>query len=175
MGVIYNQTSDLQPLRRELSAAERGNLLETYYRPHHEALRQEVLREVSHRGRCLLIDGHSFPKKALPYEDDHFAVRPEICIGTDSFHTPVSLSGRAVTLFTKTGFDVTLNSPFAGALVPMQFYKKNSDIHALMIEVRRDLYMDETTGERGERFVEFRKRFHSVLSELIGADYSTTC
>jgi hypothetical protein len=45
-------------------------------------------------------------------------------------------------------------TPFAGALVPMRFYGKDLRVRALMIEVRRGLYMDERSGARGPAFDE---------------------
>ena len=41
---------------------------------------------------------------------------------------------------------MALNAPFAGALTPMKLYRKEPRLRAIMIEVRRDLYMDEETG-----------------------------
>ena len=39
-----------------------------------------------------------------------------------------------------------LNAPFAGAIVPSQYFGKDSHVTSAMIEVRRDLYLDEATG-----------------------------
>jgi len=43
---------------------------------------------------------------------------------------------------------VKRDTPFSGAFVPSGSYGRDRRIRALMIEVRRDLYMDETTTER---------------------------
>ncbi|WP_086301243.1 N-formylglutamate amidohydrolase [Campylobacter devanensis] len=60
----------------------------------------------------------------------------------------------AKSAFEKAGFEVALNTPFAGAITPIKFYEKDSRVSSLMIEVRRDLYMDETTGKlRGDYLV----------------------
>jgi N-formylglutamate amidohydrolase len=57
---------------------------------------------------------------------------------------------------------VGVNRPFAGALVPNAFYGGDARVQSVMIEVRRDLYMDERTGSRLSRFAEVRR----VLIEL---------
>jgi N-formylglutamate amidohydrolase len=88
-----------------------------------------------------------FPSRALPYErqpDD--APRPQICIGADGFHTPKELAEELMQFFSGKGYSVALNVPFAGALTPLKLYRNESRLRSIMIEVRRDLYMDEQTG-----------------------------
>jgi N-formylglutamate deformylase len=147
MGALYTRTCDGQLLRRELSASERKTLLENYYIPHHNRFECLVQDKLNKFGRCTIIDCHSFPSVALPYEYRCNTVRPDICIGTDHFHTPPALAQTFVQDFSNSGFSVALNDPFAGAIVPMKWYLKDSRVHSLMIELNRNLYMDELTGE----------------------------
>ena len=41
---------------------------------------------------------------------------------------------------------VKQNTPFADALVPMPFYLKDQRVSSVMIEVRRDTYINENTA-----------------------------
>jgi len=169
MGVIYGQTSDGKTLRRDISENERQQLMERYYRPHHHRL-SEAVREAVHFGeRCLVLDCHSFPAKALPYELDKNMDRLEICIGTDAFHTPDSVADLAVRTFQDAGFSVAVNEPFAGALVPSICYQSDDRVLALMIEVRRDLYMDESTRQKAVDFVQFQQRLRSCIRKIVAA------
>jgi N-formylglutamate deformylase len=68
MGAIYSVTSSLKPLRRTLLDGERDALMLAYYRPHHARLEAAVSAAIDLHGRCLVIDCHSFPSLALPYE-----------------------------------------------------------------------------------------------------------
>lgn len=165
MGVIYRATRDLRPLRRVLTDAERSSLLDNWYRPHHAALTAAVDQALESYGRALVIDAHSFPATALPYESDHNATRPEICIGTDPFHTPAGLIEPLQRALEIAGLVTALNTPFAGALVPMKHYRKDSRVIALMIEVRRDVYMNEATGNRNQKFESI---CHTIRSALLG-------
>jgi N-formylglutamate deformylase len=54
-----------------------------------------------------------------------------------------------VRVFEEVGWSVAVDRPFAGALVPMRFYRKDLRVRAIMVEVRRDLYMDERGRARG--------------------------
>ena len=169
MGVVYARTSTGAPLRRPLSADERGRLLARFYEPHHAALTAAVEEALAADGTCLLLDGHSFPERALPFESDQDPDRPDICIGTDEGHTPAWLRDVAVRTFEELGWRVAVDRPFAGALVPMRFYRKDTRVRALMIEVRRDLYMDERSGERMASFEEVRERIAGALRTLVAA------
>ena len=155
MGVMYSQTSDGTPLRRPISQDERQILLERYYFPHHQSLEQLADEKLGIHGKCLVLDCHSFPSVALPYEgSEEGARRPDICIGTDGFHTPPELAEHLLMEFSALGFRVALDDPFSGALVPISKYQQDNRVHAVMIELNRSLYMDEASGEPSEKLSE---------------------
>ena len=154
MGVIYTKTSTQNALRRKISQKERKTLLKSYYFTHHKAFYEAVKKILDKYGKCLIIDCHSFSSFVQDYELTKDAYRPQICLGADDFHTPKALLDFAKSAFEKAGFEVAINTPFAGAITPSKFYEKDSRVSSLMIEVRRDLYMDETTGKlRGDYLV----------------------
>ncbi len=169
MGVVYTHTSDGRPLRRALASDERASLIHEYYEPHHHRLTDAVERVLARWGWCLVLDCHSFPSAPLPYELDQTPDRPQICIGTDDYHTPAWLSDLVVKLFRDAGSTVYVNRPFSGALVPMACYRTVPQVRSLMIEVNRSLYMDETTGERLDDFNALREQLQSVLRRLVRA------
>src|ERR1700733_2857053 len=70
LGAISTLGADGQRLRRSPSPAERQRLLARFYEPHHAALTTAVDTALAAHGNCLLVDGHSFPARPLPYEDD---------------------------------------------------------------------------------------------------------
>lgn len=146
MGVVYTKTSFGGPLRRDLAANEHQALLSKFYHPHHDRLTRVVAEVLQQHGVALIVDAHSFPSIPLPCEIDRSGRRPAICIGTDGFHTPPELRAVFVRAFQREGFSTRVNSPFAGTLVPQAFYRKDPQVCSVMVEVRRDLYVDESTG-----------------------------
>ena len=166
MGALYRQTHDQRPLRRALSAEERKCLLHQFYRPHHQALEAAVETALQAHGRALLIDCHSFPSRALPYEMFDHQTRPEIGIGTDATHTSEALMVKAVMAFAHRGFSVALNKPFPGTITPLKFYGRETRVQSVMIEVRRDLYMDETTGAKLKGFDILKAQIGTAIREL---------
>jgi N-formylglutamate deformylase len=169
MGVLYTHTSKRGTLRAPVSAAERERLIDRYYRPHHEHLTRAVEAAIGACGSCVVIDGHSFASTALPYELDQSDDRPQICVGTDEFHSPPWLVDAARGSFEESGFTVALDRPFSGALVPATHYRRDRRVRALMIEINRGLYMDERSGERLEAFDDVRERLQAALRRVIAA------
>ena len=167
MGVVYTRTSRGRMLRRDLTAEERAQLLSRYYRPHHEHLSRAVSAALEAHGRCLVIDAHSFPSSPLPYEDDQRASRPEICLGTDPEHTPQWLRAAALRGIRAEGLQVEVDRPFAGAMVPADRYRSDLRVWSVMIEVRRDLYMDEATGDRTPSFPRLGAAIGRILRALV--------
>lgn len=163
MGVIYTTRHDLGPLRQSPSPAERESFLGRFYRPHHRALEEAVTASLATHDRCLVIDCHSFPGSPLPYEPDPEA-RPDICIGTDAFHTPDMLRDAAVSAFELAGLTVKVDRPFAGALVPSSRFRHDSRVTAMMIEINRRLYMDEATGLRTRSFSKVQALIEDVIT-----------
>ena len=83
--------------------------------------------------------------------------RPDICIGTDAFHTPDWLASLAAERFTAAGLTVAVNRPYSGALVPAEFCGRDRRVSSLMIEISRRRYMHEDGGGRLEAFGEIAR------------------
>jgi N-formylglutamate deformylase len=156
-------------LRAQPDPATRQSLLERWYWPHHSKLERAVNDVVARLGACLIVDCHSFPSVALPYELDQTAQRADFCIGTDPFHTPSSVRGAIVAAVKQAGYSVTIDAPFAGALVPLASYRTDRRIWSVMIEVNRRLYMDEHSGLKNRAFEQVRV----VVGELIATAAET--
>jgi N-formylglutamate deformylase len=165
MGVVYTHTHDSKMLRRPISQEERDELLNQWYRPHHRQLTNVVENTLQCHGRCLIIDCHSFPKRALPYEKSQDADRPDICIGTDEYQTPKKLKHWLINDFERSGRRVSVNSPFAGSLVPQRWYHLDKRVESVMVEVRRDTYMNEHTGiKKAGVFKAIQKEIRSAIA-----------
>jgi N-formylglutamate deformylase len=164
MGALYTAGIDLTPVRPAIPDERRRQLMDRYYWPHHNGLDQAAAERLNTFGLCLVFDCHSYPSQKLPYEKDGLA-RPQIGIGTDSYHTPSALADTLAGVFRRLGYEVGLDTPFSGALVPNAYYGKEKRVASIMIEVRRDLYMDETTGKPSPRFNRMRSDLTLAMQE----------
>lgn len=105
-------------------------MLKSYYSTHHKAFYLAVKKTLDKYGKCLIIDCHSFSSFSQDYELFKDAYRPQICLGADDFHTPKALLEIAKNAFESAGFEVAINTPFAGSIVPLEYYGKDSKLFA---------------------------------------------
>jgi N-formylglutamate deformylase len=145
MGAVYTRTSHGEVLRED-DETHAGELLATYFRPYAQAMSDLADERLAAAGRAVIIDVHSYPSVALPYELHAEGERPAVCLGTDTFHTPPWLLDSARLAFERCG-DVRMNTPFAGCYVPLRHYGADPTVGALMVEIRRDVYQVEPYGE----------------------------
>ncbi len=169
-GAVYLRTSDMGLLRNpDTYDEERNRLTITYLSAYNRVITNIVTEHILRFRRCLLMDCHSFPRNPLKCELDQETIRPEICIGTHDSHTPTEIIGPLVSLCHAHGLSCKLNRPFAGTYVPLLWYG-NAQVCSIMIEVRRDLYMDESTGKRKTSFAEIKGIIDKMVEIL--AEYA---
>ncbi len=169
MGVVYTRASGGETLRLPPTAEERGLLLGTYYRPPHERLSHAVDEELKINGKAVILDCHSFPSEPLPYEHDPNPDRPDVCIGTDDYHTPPWLPAALEGQCQFEGLTYALNRPFSGSIVPLEHYQTNPNVLSIMIEVNRRLYINEKTCEKSASFDNCRKIVGRMVTVLRAA------
>ena len=145
MGAVYTRTAHGETLR-EPDPSHVEHLLTTYYRPYAAAMTSTVDDRLAATGRAVILDVHSYPSRALPYELHGDRSRPPICLGTDPYHTPPGLLAAARRAFAPYG-EIAENAPFAGCYVPLKHYRRDRAVSAIMVEIRRDTYMEEPGGE----------------------------
>lgn len=164
MGCIYEKTHSGKPLKN--ASKIRDELISKYYQPHHERFTNMVEECLKLNSKCLIVDCHSFPKKPLPYELNKEPIRAEICIGTDAYHTPDWLLEFMRDNFKSEGFSVAADKPFSGSIVPTCHWKKTKEVSSVMIEVRRDLYMNEGNGQKSDNFNSIKNSISMILERL---------
>ncbi|MFP3986774.1 N-formylglutamate amidohydrolase [Streptomyces sp. E11-3] len=162
MGAVYTHTSRRARLRP--ADTDPKPLIDAYFEPYAQAVTDAVEDRLAATGRAVLVDVHSYPSRALPYELHGDGVRPPICLGTDAFHTSAELLGHAERAFAPCG-GTAVNSPFAGTYVPLRHYGRDPRVGALMIEIRRDLYRAEPGGRAGPGLGPLA----AALARLVGA------
>jgi N-formylglutamate amidohydrolase len=194
MGAVYTHGVNNVPLRSKLEASERERLLKTWYDPHHAKLNREVERLcTTGSGECILIDAHSYPLDPLPTELSNSGAQPEICIGayrkwnsgiqaTPNSRPEICIGtdiqwSRGIEIillfhFKEAGYEVGLNTPYKGSLVPSVITSNPltntyAGFSTVMIEVRRDVYLDADTSLPGARFTHLQSTLNALYEYLL--------
>jgi N-formylglutamate deformylase len=144
MGAVYTRGA-WGGLLRDDDPDHRTTLLARYFHPYHHAVEAEVDRLLARFGRCVIVDLHSYPTVTLPYELHGGGERPPLCIGTDPVHTPAGLAALVVDVAADAGLATAVDTPFAGTFVPTR-HLGDRRITSVMLELRRDTYLDEATA-----------------------------
>ena len=118
--------------------------LDRFYHPYHEVLAREIERVRSAFGYCILIDGHSMPSMGRSGHSDPGRKRAEIVPGdVDGESCDTTLRWMVEEHFRDAGFSVRSNEPYKGGWITRNYGDPEKGVHAIQIEVRRDIYMNE--------------------------------
>ena len=60
-----------------------------------------------------------------------------------------------------------INKPFPGCYVPIKFLHQENRVKSIMIEINRELYMNEDTGGKNESFDEIKNIISTLISQII--------
>jgi len=170
MGVVYTKDSKGRKLR-EINEEEQNMLLQNIYDPYHKVITKEVEELLTKFEECLIIDAHSFPAIPLPYENSQKTKRPQICLGTDPYHSPEYLIEYVRNFFEENNLTTEIDMPFEGCYVPSKFLRQEKRVKSIMIEINRGLYLEEHTGEKKGSFGKIKNIIRNLVSQLIAEFY----
>lgn len=129
-GIIYRRDIFNDIIKRNIPDAKVYEL----YKMHHKKLNKAVNYSLTLFPKVVIVDAHSFTSTN---DND-----PDVCIGTDVFHTPSELTDIVVNFFMNKGYIVRLNDPLNGTFVPQLHAKKNKDVESIMIELNKKIYLN---------------------------------
>ncbi len=165
MGVLYEKT-DAGILLRDVYPKLREQILREYYRPHHQRLSQAVSLQLKDFNEARIIDAHSFSNIPFLRDLDKSPERPDICLGTDEFHTPPEWVDFAEKYFQRKHFSLAINRPYSGTIVPLKYFRKDKRVKSMMVEINRDLYLEEGTTKKSRRYNETKAMIADFLKKL---------
>ena len=137
----------------------------------HRLPRSHLPRAVRARdsfGFAVLVDGHSMPSRGRAGHTDPGRVRADVVPGDrEGQSCSPALLALVTRHFTAAGLTVRPNEPYKGGFITTHHGRPADGLHAIQIELRRDLYMDEekfTVVQPG--FDRLRGLIAGLLTEL---------
>jgi N-formylglutamate amidohydrolase len=111
---------------------------------YHDALTRALERAKERFGYAILVDGHSMPSRGRAGHKDPGRERAQVVPGDrDGTSCASELTKQVIRHFESAGLRVAANDPYKGGFITANHGKPADGIHAIQIELRRDLYMDE--------------------------------
>lgn len=150
-----------QIYRSRMPFMEAALRVRDYWMPYHAALAGTLRQTQERHGLCLLLDLHSMP-------DAPEAGNPDFVLGdvygASCAHVLVQTAEDALQAL---GFRTSRNTPYAGGYITQHYGRPRDGVHALQIEMRRSLYMDEQTRQKHAGFSRLSDALAQVAERLV--------
>ena len=128
---------------REPDEREVRERVAAYWRPYHQALRDELQRLHAEHGRVTLWEGHSIRGSGLPFLFD--GRLPDLNLGTagGSSCSPGLQHRLESVLAAQADYDFVANGRFKGGHITRHYGDPADGIDAVQLEISQRCYMDE--------------------------------
>lgn len=163
LGTLPRKLGDGRDIHRAKLALDHAHSMTMdYHIPYHQALACSLAAKRHLYGASFLLDWHSMPSR-----HGERRLKADIVLGDRHGQScAASLVAEAERLFRRLGLSVALNAPFAGGYITERHGQPRAHQHALQIEIRRDLYLNEATLELLPEAVSLRGVIDTVLLGL---------
>jgi N-formylglutamate amidohydrolase len=166
LGTIPSRIGGKSIYRTRLGFNEAERRVRLAYWPYHRALQDLLQRARRAFGVVLLLDCHSMPSftaGGLSGPD----TQVDFALG-DRFGRSCApaIVERVEALLRRQGFRVARNRPYAGGHITARYGRPETGAHALQIELRRGLFMEEHTREPHPAAAALECRLHELLADL---------
>lgn len=172
LGAIPRVVADgAEIYRRRLPVSEAHRRIEKLHRPYHAAVERMLTEARARWGVGVLIDCHSMPSVGGPQDKDKGRGRVDIVLG-DRFGSSCApeLVAAVETRLTAQGLAVARNSPYAGGWSTERYGRPDRGLHALQIEINRNLYLDEREVAPSSGFERLKTQLEAMIRDLILTD-----
>lgn len=145
--------------------------INTIYHPYHACLDYELQQIKSKFGYAILIDCHSMPGHLRFFQGIR---QPDFVLG-DVYGRSCSshINQLAAQLLTEMGYYVQCNQPYAGGFITINYGRPLHMLHALQIEINRNLYLDPETLELNSGFDALKKNMSFFIEQLLSLSKDT--
>jgi N-formylglutamate amidohydrolase len=166
LGTIPSRVGGKAIYRGRLDFGEAERRIRLAYWPYHQALQGLLAQARRQFGVVLLLDCHSMPSLAGNGAADHDA-SIDFALG-DRFGRSCApaVVERVEAILRRKGFRVARNRPYAGGHITARYGRPETDVHALQIELRRGLFMEEHTREPHSAVQELELVLRELLTDL---------
>jgi N-formylglutamate deformylase len=169
-GLIWQSTSQGHVLLKAPITKELYQLLvNNYYQEFHDFVLKQYQNYFNlNSDPVFQLDLHSMPSMGTQIHRDPGQKRAQIVVsdqnGKSAHPKYVEL---VVESYKKAGFDVAYNWPYIGGRVTETYGKPENNQHCVQVELRRDLYMNESTKKKNlDLFSKLQTQLASAINSV---------
>ncbi|REJ75674.1 MAG: N-formylglutamate deformylase [Acidobacteria bacterium] len=147
--------------------AEKERRLAAYFQPYHDEIDSQLAKLKDRYPNVIFWDGHSIRRRVESIRPEPF---PDMILGdNDARSASPSVIEAALEALASGSYGVNHNHPFKGGFLTRSKGDPDNGVHALQLEMTKDLYMDSTETEYDEKKAGVLKNhLRSVFERLIG-------
>jgi len=151
-----------------VEADEMARRVETYWRPYHEKIEQEIERLRARYGIALLWDAHSIAGVVPRLFDGEL---PALNIGSNNGNSCARGIEQAVVEAAKASpYESVVNARFKGGYITRHYGDPDNNVNALQLEIAQRTYMDESTRVFDASLAQkLRETLQRMLAEFLRA------
>lgn len=169
MGLFWTRTlGGAAVYARKLAVAELDRRIDRCWVPYHALLAHTIGQAHARHGWSLHISCHSMPSDPALYARECPGWKPTdfvISDGEGRWADP-AIAARAARILREHGWSVEINYPFRGAELLRQHGDPLRNRHSIQVEIRRDLYMDESRSTLHEGSAGVVRSLRALLEAL---------
>ena len=145
--------------KKPLRSTKNKTKIRKYFDEHHELLNAKTQEKLDKYDKCTVIDCHSFSNRRYWFHDN--IELPDICIGFEDMHIDTTLVEKIKTIF--KGYDIGINTPYQGSLVPTNYWQKDKRVKSVMIEINKKLYLKDNHLSKNSNFSKIQSMIEEIL------------
>ncbi len=170
IGLVWRLARTGLPMySRKLGSAELRARIARCWQPYHAEL--EAMLDARHRafGGVWHVNCHSMPAVGDANADDAGRERADFVLGDrDGTTCDPAFTQLVADVARAQGYRVAVNDPYKGVEIVRRHGRPQENRHSLQIEVKRTLYMDETTLERNAGYARLQRDLEALAQALAG-------
>ncbi len=155
----------------EPNEAEKERRLDKYFYPYHNKI-DEILNELKDEfGQVLFWDGHSIRREVKTIQSEPF---PDFILGNNDGKTAKqTIIAETLESLRQSEWQINHNHPFKGGFLTRSKGNPTENVHALQLEMSKDLYMsnDETIYDE-KKAEKVKSLLKDTFEKLISANFS---
>ncbi|MBL4602770.1 MAG: N-formylglutamate amidohydrolase [Emcibacteraceae bacterium] len=153
--------------KQKILFSEAQKRIDEFYFPVHNMLDQLLNEEFDTYGYSLLVDCHSMPSYEFLGHPDVKHKQADIILGNlHGTSCNAAITNYIIRHFRKYDLSVSQNAPFAGGYNTQNYSDPAKNRHAIQIEIKKSLYMDEVLRKPNQYFEPLKTIISSLTDHL---------